>query len=107
MQRQFHKRGKKAIFIHDHEELKSLYKDARNLDYDVNIADIFLKLFYFACIHNRKDTIIFLFQCYFDLFTETERIALRQCFFYGKYQIKNKQLTQWYSESILPIIKCC
>jgi len=53
----------------------------------------------------QKGTIVFLFRSYFDLFTETERIALRQSFFYGKYKIKDKRLAQWYSHTILPIIR--
>ena len=106
MQRQLYNLGKQAIFIEDHTELKSIYKEAINLDYDINMTDIFIKLFYSACIHNRKSTIIFLFQCYFDMFTKMERIALRQSFFYGKYQIKDVQLIHWYADTILPIIKC-
>jgi hypothetical protein len=107
MQQQFYNRGKKAIFVEDHVELKSVYKDAQNImDYNINISDLFIKLLYSACFHNRKNTIIFLFQCYFDIFTDTQRIALRQSFFYGKYQIKNEKLIRWYSDSILPIIKC-
>ena len=106
MQRILYQRGKDAVTRSDHMELKTLYQDAQKIDYDINITDLFLKLFYSACIHNRKGTIIFLFQCYFDMFTEAQRVALRQSFFYGKYQIKNKQLTHWYSESILPIIRC-
>jgi len=106
MQREFHKRGLSAIYVEDHIALKALYKETQELEYDINILDLFLKLFFSACIKNRKNTIICLFQCYFDLFTEAERIALRQSFFYGKYQIKNKQLTKWYSETILPIVKC-
>jgi hypothetical protein len=105
MQREFHKRGLSAIYVEDHIALKTLYKETRELEYDINISDLFLKLFFSACIQNRKNTIIFLFQCYFDLFTQVEQIALRQSFFYGKYRIKNKQLTQWYSDTILPIIR--
>ena len=106
MQRCFYERGRDAIAMSDHQELKNLYIDAQHIDYEINIADIFLKLFYSACKHNRKGSIIFLFECYFDMFTEAERIALRQSFFYGKYQIKNKQLTHWYNECVLPIIRC-
>ena len=60
MQQQLYNRGKNAIFVEDHVELKSVYKDAQNImDYNINISDLFIKLLYSACFHNRKNTIIF------------------------------------------------
>ena len=105
MQRQLIQRGKNAVFIQDHQQLKNLYTETHNLDYQLNMADIFLQLFYYACQHNRQATIIFLLQMYYEIFSETERIALRQSFYYGKYKIKKKSLSSWYDKCILPIIR--
>ena len=79
--------GKKAVFIQDHQELKEIYAQTLNRDYQLHTGDIFLKLFYYACHHNRKSTILFLFRMYFEIFTESEKMALRQGFYYGKVKI--------------------
>ena len=42
---------------------------------------------------------------YFEIFSETQQIALRQSFYYGKFKIKNKELINWYSNTIIPIIR--
>ena len=105
MQRQLINRGQSAVYCQDHAGLKTLYRETQRDDYQINIADIFLKLFYYACEHNRRSTIIFLFQMYFDVFGESERIALRQSFYYGKFKIKNKDLIKWYDNHIIPVIR--
>ena len=105
MQREIIKRGKNAVFIQDHQQLKKLYNETQQFEYQINIADVFLQLFYLACQHNRQSTIMFLFQMYYEIFSETERITLRQSFYYGKYKIKKKSLSSWYDKCILQIIK--
>ena len=105
MQRRLLKEGKNAVLIQDHEELKDIYAQTLNRDYQLHTGDIFLKLFYYACQHNRKSTILFLFRMYFEIFTESERMALRQAFYYGKIKIKEKETKQWYNDNILPVIK--
>ena len=42
---------------------------------------------------------------YFEIFTESERMALRQAFYYGKIKIKKKEMKKWYNDNILPVIK--
>ena len=49
--------------------------------------------------------IVFLFQMYYEIFSEAERIGLRQSFYYGKFKIKKKSLVNWYNQCILPVIK--
>ena len=105
MHKRLLKEGKKAVFIQDHKELKEIYAQTLNRDYQLHIGDIFLKLFYYACQHNRKSTILFLFRMYFEIFTESEKMALRQGFYYGKVKIQQKEMKQWYSDCILPVIK--
>ena len=105
MQREIIKQGKEAVYIEDHEKLKTIYKKTQNPDYSFNESDIFLKLFYYACQCNRKSTVIFLMRVYFDIFSFSQQIALRQSFYYGKYQIKDKNMKNWYDKSVLPIIK--
>ena len=105
MQRQLIELGKHAVYIQDHAQIKQLYTETHDRDYQVNIADIFLQLFYYACQHNRKHTITFLFQMHYEIFSEAERIALRQSFYYGKFKIKKKGLVKWYNQCVLPIIK--
>ena len=105
MQKELIKIGRDAVYTQDHEKLKSLYNHTQNEDYILNESEIFLKLFYYACKHNRKSTIIFLFRIYFDLFSFSQQIALRQSFYYGKFKIKNKKLQKWYNDNILTVIK--
>jgi hypothetical protein len=99
------KDGKDAIFIQDHQGLKNIYAQTLNRDYQLHIGDLFLKLFYYACKHNRKSTILFLFRMYFEIFTDGEKLALRQAFYYGKVKIKEKETKKWYNDNILPVIK--
>jgi len=99
------KRGQEAVYRQDHQTLKGLYMETYKEDYQLNLSDIFLKLFFHACQHNRKSTIIFLFKMYFEIFSESERIALRQSFYYGKFKIKEKRITRWYDQCILPVIR--
>jgi hypothetical protein len=105
MHKRLLKAGKGAVFIQDHEELKNIYARTLNLDYQLHIGDLFLKLFYYACQYNRKTTILFLFRMYFEIFTESEKIALRQGFYYGKVIIKKKEIKEWYNDCILTVIK--
>jgi hypothetical protein len=105
MQNQLIKQGKKAVYSQDHQALKDLYRDAQRDDYEINMTDIFLKLFYYACRYNRRSTIIFLFQMYYEIFSQTERIALRQSFYYGKFKITDKDILKWYSDNIIPMIR--
>jgi len=105
MHRRLLKEGKKAVFIQDHQELKDIYAQTLNRDYQLHTGDLFLKLFYYACQYNRKSTILFLFRIYFEIFTESEKIALRQGFYYGKVIIKKKEIKQWYNDCILSVIK--
>jgi hypothetical protein len=105
MEQKLLNQGQKAIYIQDHDRLKQLYSETYNLDYQINISNIYLKLFYYACQHNRKNTIVFLFKLYFEIFSETQQIALRQSFYYGKFKIKDKELINWYSNTIIPIIR--
>jgi len=105
MQRQLIEQGKHAVYIQDHAQIKRLYSETSDRDYQLNIAGIFLQLFYYACQHDRKNTIVFLVQMFFEIFSEAERIALRQSFYYGKFKIKKKGLVNWYNQCVLPIIK--
>jgi hypothetical protein len=105
MNKQIISKGKSAVYVQDHIGLKTLYNDINRNDYQINISDLFLKLFYHACQHERKSTIIFLLRIYFELFSQCEQIALRQCFFYGKYKLKKKSMISWYSQYVIPLIK--
>lgn len=99
------KEGKNAVYLQDHAKLKHVYSRTNTQDYQLPISDIYLKLFYYACKHNRKETIKFLFQIYFEIFSDYEKIAIRQGFYYAKTKIKEKDLREWYSSYVLPIIK--
>ena len=105
MQRALIDSGKQAVFNQDHQMLKDIYAQSQEMDYQLNLPNIFLKLFYHACQYDRKTTIIFLFQMYFEIFSEAEQIALRQSFYYGKYQLKQTYLVNWYDKYLLPIVK--
>ena len=105
MNKQIISKGKTAVYVQDHDCLKTLYNDIQRNDYQINMADLFLKLFYHACQHERKSTIIFLLRIYFELFSQCEQIGLRQSFFYGKYKLKKKSMISWYSQYVIPLIK--
>ena len=45
MNKQIINKGKSAVFIQDHIGLKSLYNDINQSDYQINMSDLFLKLF--------------------------------------------------------------
>jgi len=92
---------KDAICVQDHVRLKTIY--GNNLQRDM--SDLFIKSLYYACQYNLKSTIIFLSQAYFDIFSEIEKIALRQSFAYGKYKIKDNELKKWYSANIMPLVQ--
>ena len=91
MQRQLIQRGKNAVFIQDHQQLKKLYTETHNLDYQLNMADIFLQLFYYACQHNRQATIIFLLQMYYEIFSETGENCTKTKFLLWKIQNKKEE----------------
>lgn len=93
--------GKTAVENEDHEALQELYNDLNNSEYQINTAEIFLKLFYHACKLERKGTILYLYNFYKTMMSTCEKIALRQSFMYGKYLIKNSTLKEWYSKTIL------
>jgi len=105
MERELIKRAKEAIFIQDHQQLKDIYGGICALDYQLNISYIFFQLFYYACQYNRKTTIMFLFRIYYEIFSDAERVALRQGFYYGKFKIKEEELATWYNHCLLPVIK--
>ena len=48
MHKRLLKEGKQAVFIQDHQELKEIYAQTLNRDYQLHIGDIFLKLFYYV-----------------------------------------------------------
>lgn len=101
--------GKYIISCHDIIELKEYYHDIKqlsNTDYQINYQYIFQQLFTHACLKKNKAIIIYLTRLYFEAFDDIAQIALRQSFFYAKYTIKNnKDLTKWYSNNIIPLIK--
>ena len=105
MYKKYVKLGKTAVYNEDHEALQELYKDLYNggqynNEYQINIEYIFLQLFYHACKLERKGTILYLYNFYQKM-SDSNKIALRQSFTYGKYLMKNKALKEWYSKTIL------
>jgi len=97
--------GKAAVEIEDHEALQELYKDlhngGQNNEYQINIEYIFLQLFYHACKLERKGTILYLYNFYKTAISDSDKIALRQSFTYGKYLMKTNTLKEWYAKTIL------
>ena len=50
MNKQIILKGKRAVYVQDHIGLKTLYNDINRNDYEINRSNLFLKLFYHACI---------------------------------------------------------
>lgn len=99
--------GKQIIKEGKIESVQLLYKTIKHKSKHVkmNIEYMFCQLFNCACQHSKKDIIHRLLQMYFESFPETQMIALRQFFFYGKYLIKNQRVKSWYASSVIPIFK--
>ena len=90
--------------------LNEMYNDikeyiTRNNEIEISIPNIFIKLFYFSCIKNKKDCIEYLINIYINDMDTVTKVGLRQSFYYGKYLIKDKKLYNWYDENILSLIK--
>lgn len=101
--------GKYLIGAHDIDGLTDFYHDLKshslNSEYDINSQYIFNQLFNHACLKKNKEIIIYLMMLFYEIFDDVSQIALRQSFVYPKYLIKDKLLTKWYSENILPLVK--
>lgn len=110
MNKQLLTTAKYYISVHDIESLNTFYYDIKNIsnnsEYDINYQYIFLQLLNYACLKKNKEIIIFLTRIYYEIFDEVAQIALRQSFIYPKYLIKDRLLTEWYTNTILPLIKC-
>lgn len=98
---------KDSVYTQDHYTLKTIYSNNQQSDLSEkrDLSDLFIKSLYYACQYDRKTTIIFLLQAYFDIFSEIEKIALRQSFTYGKYKIKDNELRKWYMLCIMPLVQ--
>ena len=101
--------GKYLIGTHDIEGIQDFYHDIKQLsnesEYDINYQYLFVQLLNHACLKKDKEIIIFLMRIYYEIFDDVSQIALRQSFVYPKYIIKDKNLTNWYSKNILPLVK--
>lgn len=96
-----YKQIKDAVYVQDHVRLKEIYmENASKFD----LSDLFIKSLNHACTYQRKSTIIFLLQSYYDVFSDIEKIALRQCFQYGKFLLKDKEMIDWYNMFVLPLV---
>tara|TARA_B100000900_G_C20393921_1_gene639816 strand:- start:286 stop:642 length:357 start_codon:yes stop_codon:yes gene_type:complete len=108
---------KRLINIHDSTEVKKyIYEilNDTNKEYNLNYAYIFKDIFNHACLKGNKDLIKWFLDIYKLYFSDVEKIALRQIFYYGKYiiindrynNIKNKkELVNWYDKEIISSIK--
>lgn len=60
---------KDAVYTQDHIKLKTIYSDnLQDIDNRRDMSDLFIKSLYYACQYNRKFTIVFLSQAYFDIY---------------------------------------
>lgn len=109
MDKNFLLEGKECINFNDSEGLKKLTESIEKYINDsgiiINFQNIYQKLLLYSCIKHAKDCIKFLLDLYFEKFDVVTKIALRQCFFYGKYLMKDKELKKWYDSSVIPLIK--
>tara|TARA_B100001093_G_C26489442_1_gene868404 strand:+ start:8 stop:343 length:336 start_codon:yes stop_codon:yes gene_type:complete len=102
--------GKFYIENHDligiKEHCSNIKNSSQHLGYLINYQYIFIQYFNHACLKKSKEIIVFLIMLYYEIFDEISKIALRQCFFYGKYIIKNdRSFTKWYNEYIIKLFK--
>ena len=103
-------RGKDIIRVNDIKELNNLYQQLGNItedDYQLSGAYIYQQLFTYACQYGSTDMIIWFIQMYYEVFSDMEKIALRQMFIHGKYVAhRNKCINnKWYNQCIMPLIK--
>ena len=103
-------RGNDIIRVNDIKELNNLYQQLGNItedDYQLSGAYIYQQLFTYACQYGSTDMIIWFIQMYYEVFSDMEKIALRQMFIHGKYVAhRNKCINnKWYNQCIMPLIK--
>lgn len=104
------KRGKNIIRVNDVKGLHDLYRDISqitNNDYQLSVAYIYQQLYTYACQFGSEDMLIWFIEIYYEIFSDMEKIALRQMFIYGKYVAnRNKCINnKWYNQCIIPLIK--
>ena len=110
---------KKFIDQNDVQGVKDYINDTINemlkLDYKIDRLDIFKNIFNHSCSRGNKELIEWFLELYLNHFSDIEKIAIRQLFFYGKYiimndvrnKIKNKtNLIHWYDNNVISKIKC-
>ena len=103
-------RGKDIIRVNDIKELNNLYQQLGNItedDYQLSGAYIYQQLFTYACQYGSTDMIIWFIQMYYEVFSDIERIALRQMFIHGKY-VAHRNIcinNKWYNQCIIPLIR--
>jgi len=96
------RRGMDAVETEDHLKLKDLYEEHGT---SRDAGELYIRLLYHACTKRCRSTIIFLVRQYYEIFNDIEQIAIRQCFFYGKYKMRDKGDRKWYDEFVLPLVR--
>lgn len=99
--------GKKYVEEYNLEKLKNLYSRINSIikeNNGINYQNIFMKIFFHSCHLERVTIIEFLMDVY-NSFDPICKLGLRQCFFYGKYLIKNKTLMDYYDKNIISKIR--
>ena len=91
-----------AVEAQDHHKLKDLYEEHGP---SKDAGELYIRVLYHACAKSRRSTVIFLVRQYYEIFDEIQQIAMRQCFFYGKYKMRDKGDRKWYDECVLPLVR--
>ena len=101
--------GKNYIKYNDLKGLESIYYHiaASTNDYLINGVYVFRNLYIYACQYGTRETLIWFIELFYEVFSDIERIALRQLFIYGKYTMRRNRCISvgWYNDSIISLVK--
>ena len=89
------RQSRHCIKAHSLEDLKSLCKRADILSRQgaCSIVTLYKLLMNNTCIYGTQEMVVWLIEVFFEYFTDVDRMAMRQLFFYSKQFWKNLYLS--------------
>jgi len=105
MEKYYLKQALLCVKNNDLEELKEVYNDVieynKTKEYNIPHQNIFKRTFLSACIKDKRNIILWLFELY-KTFEILDKTGLKPTFYYAKYICKNKG---WFEKNIMKYIR--
>lgn len=103
------RQSRQCIKAHSLDDLKSLCKRADVLSRQgaCSMITLYKLLLNNICIYGTQEMVVWFIEVFFEYFTEPDRMAMRQLFFYSKQLTKrNKNVdTGWFNDFVLPLVR--